>query len=183
MATLPFDPAALVPADRALYDAMVARRRAQGAPFDGPYLPLMNHPQLCQRIEALGYYLKFDGHLPRDVYQFVVLAVARATGAAFEWDDHVVHARAAGVPDAVIAALRQHGPGAAGLPLPYAAAAAVLARTLAWQDIPPHAQDAAIARFGVEGFVEIVVLSGFYQMFAAINQGFAVARPDPGGGG
>ena len=136
MATLPFDPAALAPADRALYDAMVARRRAQGAPFDGPYLPLMNHPQLCQRIEALGYYLKFDGHLPRDVYQFVVLAVARATGAAFEWEDHVAHARAAGVPDAVISALHGQGLAGAALPLPYAAAAAVLARTLAWQDMP-----------------------------------------------
>lgn len=180
MATLPFDSAALAPADRALYDAMVARRRAQGAPFDGPYLPLMNHPQLCQRIEALGGYLKFDGHLPRDVYQFVVLGVARATGAAFEWDDHVAHARAAGVPDAVVAALAQHGPAAAGLPASYATAAAVLAHTLAWQDIPADAQAAAIARFGVEGFVEIVVLSGFYQMFAAINQGFAVARAGPG---
>ncbi len=180
MATLPFDPAALAPADRALYDAMVARRRAQGAPFDGPYLPLMNHPQLCQRIEALGYYLKFDGHLPRDVYQFVVLAVARATGAGFEWEDHVAHARAAGVPDAVIATLAQRGSAAAGLPAPYAAAAAVLAHTLQWQDIPADAQAAAIAQFGVEGFVEIVVLSGFYQMFAAINQGFAVARAGPG---
>ncbi len=156
------------------------RRRAQGAPFDGPYLPLMNHPQLCQRIEALGYYLKFDGHLPRDVYQFVVLAVARATGAGFEWEELVAHARAAGVPDAVIATLAQRGSAAAGLPAPYAAAAAVLAHTLQWQDIPADAQAAAIAQFGVEGFVEIVVLSGFYQMFAAINQGFAVARAGPG---
>lgn len=58
--------------------------------------------------------------------------------------------------------------------------ARVLAHTLQWQDIPADAQAAAIAQFGVEGFVEIVVLSGFYQMFAAINQGFAVARAGPG---
>ena len=32
-----------------LYDSLVARRKAHGAPFDGPYAALMNHPQLCKR--------------------------------------------------------------------------------------------------------------------------------------
>ena len=177
MANLPFDPAALAPADRALYDAMVAQRAAQGAPFSGPYLALMNHPQLCKRIQDLGFYLKFDGHLARDVYQFVVLCVARQTGAAFEWADHVEHARASGVPDAVIAQLKEHGFAGAPLPPPYALAAQVLAYTLAWQDIPHDVQRDAIAAYGVPGFIEIVVLSGFYQMFSAINQGFDIAPP------
>ncbi len=180
MAKLPFDPAALAPADRALYDAMVAQRAAQGAPFSGPYLALMNHPQLCKRIQDLGFYLKFDGHLARDVYQFVVLAVARQTGAAFEWADHVEHARAAGVPDAVIAQLRDRGLAGAPLLPPYALAAQVLTHTLAWRSIPEDVQRDAIAAFGMPGFVEIVVLSGFYQMFSAVNQGFDVALPAGG---
>jgi 4-carboxymuconolactone decarboxylase len=177
MAELPFDPVTLSAADRALYDGMVAQRAAQGAPFSGPYLALMNHPQLCKRIQDLGFYLKFEGHLAREVYQFVVLSVARATGAAFEWADHVAHARAAGVPDAVIAQLQAEGPGAGTFVPPYALAAQVLAATLAWQDIPAAVQRNAIAAYGMQGFVEIVVLSGFYQMFSAINQGFAVALP------
>jgi iron(III) transport system ATP-binding protein len=88
---------------------MVAQRAAQGAPFSGPYLALMNHPQLCKRVEDLGYFLKFDGHLSREAYQFVVLCVARATGAAFEWDDHVAHARALHIPDDVIAGVVVEG--------------------------------------------------------------------------
>lgn len=176
MAALPFDPAKLSAQDRALYDAMVARRKAQGAPFDGPYDALMNHPQLCKRVEELGFYLKFEGHLPRLVYQFTVLAVARATGAAFEWADHVAHARAAGVPEAVIDTLHNEGLAGHYAP-PFAAAASVLDASLRWQDVPQPAQDAAIAAFGMEGIVELVVLSGFYQMFAAINQGFDVAMP------
>ena len=55
-----------------------------------------------------------------------------------------------------------------------ATAEPVVAAALAWQNIPEAAQDRAIALFGREGLVELVVLSGFYQMFAAINQGFAV---------
>jgi len=99
MAALPFDPDALSAADRAIFDRLKARRAAVGAPFTGPYLALMNHPELAEKIEALGYQLKFDGALPRDVYQLVVLMVARACRAPFEWLDHVDHARTAGVPE------------------------------------------------------------------------------------
>jgi 4-carboxymuconolactone decarboxylase len=178
MAPLPFDPSKLSPPGLALYEAMVNRRKAQGAPFGGPYAALMNHPVLCAKIEDLGYYLKFQGHLPRDIYQFVVLSVARSTGAAFEWIDHVRHAEAAGVPAAVISALQEHGLGQGDFAAPYDLAAKVLAATLAWRDIPQSVQDESIQRFKMEGFVELVVLSGFYQMFSAINQGFAVSAPE-----
>ncbi len=177
MAQLPFDPGRLSPQDKAIYDAMLARRKAQGAPFGGPYAALMNHPQLCQRIEELGYYLKFEGHLARDVYQFVVLSVARETGAAFEWVDHIEHARSAGVPEAVLSLLRTGGVLAADYPEPYRSAALVLRSTLQWQNIPADIQSEAEIRYGMYGFIEIVVLSGFYQMFSAINQGFAIALP------
>lgn len=177
MAQLPFDPAKLSPSDRARYNRMVERRKAQGASFGGPYAALMNHPQLCEKVEDLGYYLKFQGHLPRDVYQFVVLCVARKTGAAFEWLDHIEHAKAAGVPSSVISALQQ-GEDLENISLsPYDIVAKVLAPTLSWKNVPQALQDESIQRFGIEGFVELVVLSGFYQMFSAINQGFDVASP------
>ncbi|CAN5711161.1 hypothetical protein BH09VER1_BH09VER1_44360 [soil metagenome] len=174
MAQLPFDPNKLSAVDGAEYERIVARRKAKGAPFDGPYAALMNHPQLCTRIEELGYYLKFEGHLPRNIYQFTVLCVARHTGAAFEWADHVEHARAAGLPEEVIETLRTKGMSEGGFPAPYALAAEILADALHWKNISPAAQEAAIAAYGMEGFIEIVVLAGFYEMFSTINEGFDV---------
>ena len=177
MAQLPFDPAKLSPSDLTRYNRMVDRRKAQGAGFGGPYAALMNHPQLCEKVEDLGYYLKFQGHLPRDVYQFVVLCVARKTGAAFEWIDHIEHAEAAGVPSSIVSAL-QEDEDLENISLPpYDVVAKVLASTLSWKNVPRALQDESIQRFGIEGFVELVVLSGFYQMFSAINQGFDVALP------
>ena len=175
MAFLPFDPAQLNADDRRLYDGMVARRKTRGAPFDGPYAALMYHPQLCKRIEELGFYLKFEGHLPRAVYQFVVLSVARQTGAEFEWADHVGHARAAGVPEGVIETLKIQGAPGNAFPPPYRLAAEILALTLPWKSIPEGIQSEAIAAYGMEGFIELVVLSGFYQLFSTINQGFDVS--------
>ena len=177
MAALPFDPTKLSGADRARYERMIERRKAQGAPFGGPYAALMNHPQLCEKVEDLGYYLKFEGHLSREVYQFVVLSVARSTGAEFEWIDHIEHARAAGVPEPVIDALQKSADLTEITVPPFDLAAKVLASTLSWKNVPQDIQDESVRRFGMEGYVELVVLSGFYQMFSAINQGFDVALP------
>ena len=89
MTVLAMDPSALPPAGRALFEEIAARRKSRGEGFGGPYLALLNHPELARRIEELGFYLKFEGVLPRPVYQFIVLSVARSTGASFEWHDHV----------------------------------------------------------------------------------------------
>jgi 4-carboxymuconolactone decarboxylase len=165
----------LPPGVRALYATMAARRKSRGEGFGGPYLALLNHPELARRVEELGFFLKFEGALPRTIYQFIVLTVARATGAAFEWQDHIAHARAVGLPDAVIDCIGSDA--TASLPRPYALVHAILARTMAWQAVPDDLQAQAVAEWGKQGLVEIVVLSGFYEMFAAINQGFDIKPP------
>ena len=175
MPVLAMTPNALPAHARVLYAKMAARRRGKGEGFGGPYLALLNHPELARRVEELGFFLKFEGTLPRTIYQFIVLTVARATGAAFEWQDHIAHARAAGLPDAVIDCIGSDH--TASLPKPYALAHAILARTMAWQAVPDDLQAQAVAEWGKQGLVEIVVLSGFYQMFAAINQGFDIKPP------
>jgi 4-carboxymuconolactone decarboxylase len=177
MAELPFHPSKLSDADRALYHHMVERRKAEGAAFGGPYAALMNHPQLCSKIEDLGFYLKYQGHLPRNIYQFVVLCVARSAGAPFEWVDHIKHAEAAEVPFPVIDAVKKNGLSGGPFGAPYDLVAGLLAATLSWKNIPQDIQNDCIQRWGIEGLVELVVLSGFYQMFSAINEGFNVPLP------
>src|SRR5215471_19052728 len=158
MTVLDMNVATLPAVAQALFDQMAARRNSRGEHFGGPYVALLNHPELARRVEELGFFLKFEGTLPRTIYQFIVLTVARATGAAFEWQDHITHARAAGLPDAVIDCIGSDH--TASLPKPYALAHAILARTMAWQAVPDDLQAQAVAEWGKQGLVEIVVLSG-----------------------
>jgi len=176
MTVLAMDPARLPPAGRALFAEMAAKRKARGEGFGGPYIALLNHPELARRIEELGFFLKFEGVLPRPVYQFIVLSVARATGAAFEWHDHVEHALEAGLARDVVDRIANGQMDA--LAHPYSLVHAILTETTAWKEIPDGLQARAVAEWGREGLGEIVVVSGFYQMFAAINQGFAVGMTD-----
>lgn len=174
MSNLPFDPKSLSSKELILYEQLLAKRKQMGAPFDGPYKVLMNHPELCEKIEALGYYLKFQGHLPRNIYQFVVLGVSRETNATFEWEDHISHAVSEGIPKEVIDLLKKESIKSPSFPIPYSLAAELLTYVLQWKSISQELQNNCIAAYGKLGFIEIVTLSGFYQLMGAINQGFDI---------
>ena len=90
-----------------------------------------------------------------------------------------MHARAAGLPADVIDCIGSAR--TAALPPPYALVQAILMKTTAWQVVPDDLQAQAVAQWGTQGLVEIVVLSGFYQMFAAINQGFGIGLTEASG--
>jgi 4-carboxymuconolactone decarboxylase len=178
MARLPDPTATLTGKDRAIYDDILARRRAKGVDHLGPYIPLLNHPQLARLIEQLGYYYKYESALPRDVYQFVVLILAKRSGVAFVWNDHVAAARAAGLSDDVIDGIKA-GTGAFAAPFDMVSQTADCA--FAYRSIPPALQDKVVGRFGLHGLIEIVTLCGFYSMMGMVNGCFDVPLPGRGG--
>src|SRR5262249_4837060 len=65
--------------------------------------------------------------------------------------------------------------GAAALPHPFGLLRDVLTKDLAWQANPEALQAQAAAKWGKDGLVEIVMVSGLHQMFAAINQRFDIS--------
>src|SRR5437764_3887478 len=143
MTVLEMDSSKLPAAGRALFAAIAAKRKARGEGFGGPYIALLNHPELARRIEELGFFLKFEGVLPRPVYQFIVLSLAQATGAAFEWRDHVEHALAEGLARDVVDRIANGQTDA--LAHPYSLVHAILTRTTAWQPLPDELQARAVA--------------------------------------
>jgi len=158
MAGLPDTTANLTGKAKEIYDDILARRAAQGAKVRGLYIPLMNHPELAQHIERLGYFLKFEGKLPRDAYQFIVLSIARRTGVAFEWVDHVEHARAAGLSDALIDAILKSD--RAAIPHPYSLILDTIDIVLEFKSIPENLQAEMLKLYGVQGLLEVVTLCG-----------------------
>ncbi|MDA7946514.1 MAG: carboxymuconolactone decarboxylase [Hyphomicrobiaceae bacterium] len=174
MARLPDPTASLTGDDRAIYDDIVRRRAAKGVHHLGPYIPLLNHPQLAKRIEQLGFFYKYESDLPRDIYQFVVLEVGRQSGVEFIWRDHLEKAREAGVPDGVIDGIAS---GAHKLDEPYQMVREVMGWAFRFKSIPVKLQGRTIDTFGMNGFLEIVTLCGFYTMIGMVNACFDVPLP------
>lgn len=177
MAALP-DPVPTLQGDGlAIYKDIRDRLAAKGVDHLGPYLPLLHHPELAKYIERLGYYYKYEAKLPRDVYQFVVLCMAKRSGVAFIWADHVAAARAAGLPSSLIDAIDK---GETAFPAPYDLVSQITAEAFAFRSIPQDLQNRCIDRFGTEGLLEIVTLCGFYTMIAMVNGCFDVPLPHQG---
>ncbi len=174
MATLP-DPIKTLTGDgRKIYEDIAAQRAAKGVHHLGPYVPLLNHPQLAKRIEQLGYYYKYEATLPRDVYQFIVLSFSKHSGIAFEWADHIASARAAGLSDEVIADIAE---GKKTFPEPYGSVRACMDCALQFKSIPQELQGDIIETFGIPGLLEIVTLCGFYGLIGMVNVCFDVPLP------
>jgi 4-carboxymuconolactone decarboxylase len=176
MAALPDSTGKLTGEAKEIYDEILARRSAQGAKVRGLYIPLMNHPELTQLIEQLGYYLKFEGKLPRDAYQFIVLSIARKIEVPFEWVDHLAPARASGLSEALIEAILKSDRGS--IPHPYSAILDTINVVLEFKSIPENLQSQMIELYGVQGLLEVVTLCGFYQMVGEITQAFDVPLPE-----
>jgi len=176
MAGLPDLTAKLTGKAKEIYDEMLAARKAQGTGLRGLYIPLMNHPELAQCIERLGNYLKFEGKLPRDAYQFIVLSMARRIRVAFEWVDHLAPAKAAGLSDTLIEAIFKDDRDS--LPHPYSLILDTVDVVLEFKSIPENLQTEMINMYGVQGLLEIVTLCGFYQMVGEITEAFDVPLPE-----
>lgn len=170
------DPAALTDAQRVVYDAMVAGPR--GAVV-GPFHPLLRSPELCDRAQALGAFLRFSSALPPRLSELAILVTARFWTAQFEWHEHAKFAAKGGLSDAVIEAIRVGDDPTA---LMQDDEKAVYAFAVALHN--NHAVDdetytAAQSHLGETGVTDLVGLLGYYTLISMVLNTFEV--PVPGG--
>jgi 4-carboxymuconolactone decarboxylase len=174
MARLPDPTASLSPEGRMLYNQLVSKRGR----IDGMYRSLLNHPELTHRVSDLGAFLRFgSGSLPAQVRELIILWLAREVKAAYEWVKHEPPARAAGLSDPAIEALRA-GREPPGLDETQRTAIAVARCALELRDIPGDLQAQCIDQVGMFGLIELVILVGFYRMIAGVIFAFDVPLPE-----
>jgi 4-carboxymuconolactone decarboxylase len=174
MARLPDILGALPPDAQKVYDRITAKRGKIG----GPYVPLMHHPVLAERVSDLGEYLRFGSTLPGDLRELAILITARHVAQPFEWIMHAPVALKEGLPAEIVELIRSRGD-LSTLPARYVRAARVVEHVLAREPLPQALQDETEQEVGVTGVVELVVLAGYYQTIAAVL--FAFNVPVPGG--
>lgn len=177
---------------RALYDAIVAGPRSTGPQLfaladaagrlNGPFNALLFSPPVGTALAALGEAVRYGSVLTARVREAAVLAVAAHEDSDFERYAHEPLARAAGLSDQDLVALRDGQlPSAAdpaGDPVEGAAARAVRA-LLVRGDLDDEEHGAALAALGARGLVELTTLVGYYRVLALQLRVFRVARPGP----
>jgi 4-carboxymuconolactone decarboxylase len=85
--------------------ARIAGKRGQ---VRGPFLVWLQSPELCDRVEALGAYVRFDCSLSEKLREFSILITARFWDAQHSWNAHIDKAVAAGMSIDTLHAIAHH---------------------------------------------------------------------------
>jgi 4-carboxymuconolactone decarboxylase len=74
----------------------------------GPFLVWLRSPELCEKVEALGAYCRFESCLDLRLRELSLLIAARHGDAQYSWNAHVGKAIEAGVSRESLEALADH---------------------------------------------------------------------------
>jgi 4-carboxymuconolactone decarboxylase len=133
-------------------------------------------PQYDDAQRPLNRFLRFSTGLDRKLVEVAILISARETNQPFEWAAHEKAARAAGVSDATIDAIRLRKP-TAGLPPDDATIIALGREGIGNHRVTPATFASAQQRFGTEQVIDIVGIMGDYLMTGLVLTTFDQQLP------
>jgi 4-carboxymuconolactone decarboxylase len=159
---------------RSVREATIAGKRGRMPP---PAEAWLHSPQLAQRAQHLGEFIRYDTSLPPALSELAILVTAKHWNSHYEWYAHRRLALAAGLDPAIIDAIRD----GRDPPLADAGARAIYdyATTLHRSRNVSQAQhDAMVAAYGERGVVELVGTCGYYTLVSMTLNAFDVKLPD-----
>jgi 4-carboxymuconolactone decarboxylase len=164
-------------AQRAVSAAIAAGPRGR---VGGPFTALLRSPELCQRVQLLGEYLRFNSVVPQRLRELAILATARHWRQNFEWQTHAAIARQLGVPAEKLQAL------AAGQDPLFDSEERVVLQFCSElhesHDVGDGAYQAALVLLGEQGLVELCSLCGYYGLLAMVLNVARTPSPDASAG-
>ena len=133
----------------------------------GPFIAWIHHPELARRLQALGEQLRWKAKLPPQLIELAVLICARRWSCQHEWFMHEKLAREAGLDSQTLISLSK-GERPNGLSPEQAAVYDFCKDLHATGRASDAAFEAAKARFGLDGALELIALSGYYSLMAMV---------------
>jgi 4-carboxymuconolactone decarboxylase len=160
----PLAPEILTPAQQRAAAAIVSGRR--GALF-GPFIPLLRSPELLDRTQRLGEYLRYDCTIPQRLRELAILVTARHYDQTYEWYVHAPAAAGAGLAASVITAIAARSTPAQGQP-DEQTVHAFCSELLAGHSVSDATYARALALLGEAGVVDLCGLCGYYGLLALV---------------
>src|SRR5436190_17096944 len=144
----------------------------------GPFNALLRSPQLTDRVQRMGEYIRFNSSLPPRLNEFAILITARHWTSQYEWYAHLPLALKAGL-DPKIAADLAMNKRPANMKDDEAAVYDFCTQLHRAKKVDDAAYKRAVALFGEKGVMDLIGVSGYYT---AVSMTLNVAEvPVPAG--
>jgi 4-carboxymuconolactone decarboxylase len=163
---------AMTPQQGELYDRIAGKRGA----VRGPFNLWLYSPELCDKVEALGRFVRFDSSVPNRLRDLVILATARHWDSSYMWHSYSRRAGETGIAAEIIAAIAERRPP----PFAHSDDRAIYAyatELLERHRVAETTFRAALDVVGKPALVEMTALIGNYSMVAMALSAFEVDMP------
>ncbi len=143
----------------------------------GPFVPLIRSPELMDRAQRIGEYLRYKSAIGNKLSELVILVVARQWSQQVEWYIHEPIAIKVGIKPEVVRAIAE-GRRPAGMAEDEEIVYDFCSELHANKSISDATYDRALARFGEQGVMDMLGINGYYTFLAMIMNGTRTAVPD-----
>jgi 4-carboxymuconolactone decarboxylase len=168
----PLDPAAMSAAQSKAAQELAAGPRGG---VKGPFVPLLRSPDLMDRLQKVGEYLRFHSSLEARINELLMLVVARQWTQQFEWAVHVPLALKAGLAPQTVQGLAE-GRRPAGMAKDEEIACDFCEELVRTRGVSDATYRLAVDRFGERGVIDMLGLIGY---FTTVSMVMNVARTPP----
>ena len=156
--------ATMTPRQREAHQGIVSGPRKGAA---GPFNALLRSPDLADRVQRVGEYVRFHTTIPAPLNEMAILITGRFWSAQFEFWAHRRLARAAGLSDAIIDAIaegRRPSPMSNDERLVYEFCTELFHH----RAIADETFRAVVERFGEQGVIDLIAASGYYSIVSMV---------------
>ncbi len=154
------DPAHMTPAQKTMYDAIMAGPRHS---IEGPFNAWLRSPELGQRLQRVGEYLRFDTVVPHKLNEFAILITAVEWRCGFEWYAHHPLAMKAGLEEGVARDL-QAGRRPAGMTADETTVYDFATELHHSHQVGDATYRDAVHLLGEQGVTDLIALLGYYDV-------------------
>jgi 4-carboxymuconolactone decarboxylase len=170
----PIPAAEMSEAQRRVAEVLIRGRR--GALF-GPFVPLLRSPELLDRAQRLGEFLRYDCAIEPRLRELAILGTARHFRQAYEWHVHAPEAARAGLAPAAIATLAG-GERPWDLKADEAVVYEFCSEVHREHGVSDATYAAALQLLGEQGVVDLCGICGYYALLALVMNVARTPLPD-----
>jgi 4-carboxymuconolactone decarboxylase len=159
------DSGQMAPEQKRVAEAIQSGPRGKG--LRGPFNALLRSPELADRLQKVGEYVRFRSSLPARLNELAILIVARKWTAQFEWYAHHQFAMKAGLDPAIAQAIAE-GRTPDRMTEDEAAIHAFCTELLETTEVSDRTFADVRQRFGEHGVIDLIGAIGYYSTVSMV---------------
>jgi 4-carboxymuconolactone decarboxylase len=154
----------MTPAQKTMFEHLVSGER-RGA--SGPFNVLLRSPEMGDLVQQFGAAMRFHSSIPNRLNEMAIIITARHWTSQYEWYAHRRAAQQAGLSQGIIDAIAA-GTRPAAMKPDEEAVYTFVTELLTTKQVSDATFSATKALFGERGIVDLIGVSGYYQLVSML---------------